>query len=74
VLSAYPHPKRDYTAFEVPLEKSWGSTFSLRVSYVLSRNYGNYYGFSYQEGGGFIPNAGPQFDFLDNYTKNATGL
>jgi hypothetical protein len=74
VLSAYPHPRRDYTALEVTLEKGWGSRFSLLASYVLSRTYGNYYGFYLQELGASAPNASPQFDYLDLYNGNATGL
>lgn len=73
-LSAYPHPRREYLAFEVTLEKSWGSTFNLLASYVLSRNYGNFVGLYYQEFSAAIPNAGPQFDYLDMYNKNVTGL
>ena len=74
VLSAYPHPRREYFAFEVALEKSWGSRFSLLASYVLSRNYGNYLGFYLQELGGSAPNGSPQFDFLNMYNGNSTGL
>ena len=73
-LSNYPHPRRDYSAFEVSVEKSWGSTFNLLASYVLSRNYGNWLGLYYQESGVAVPNAGPQFDYLELLSKNATGL
>jgi hypothetical protein len=73
-LAAYPHPRREYLAFEVALEKSWGGRFNLLASYVLSRNYGNYLGFFLQEIGGSAPNGSPQFDFLGLYDGNATGL
>jgi hypothetical protein len=73
-LSDYPHPRRDYAALEVSFEKSWGSSFSLLASYILSRNYGNYLGLYYQEFGAAIPNAGPQFDYLDLLNNHATGL
>jgi hypothetical protein len=74
VLSDYPHPKRDYYAFEMSVEKSWGSNFSILASYVLSRNYGNWLGLYYQEKGLAIPNGSTQFDFLDLVNENATGL
>ena len=74
VLSEYPHPRREYLSLEMTVEKSWGSRFNLLASYVLSRNYGNFLGLYYQERGTFTPNVGGQFDWLDMYTKNATGL
>jgi len=73
-LSDYPHPRREYSALEVSVERSWGSTFSLLASYVLSRNYGNYLGLYYQEFGAAFPNAGPQFDYLALLDNNSTGL
>jgi hypothetical protein len=72
-LSDYPHPRRDYLAFEVAVERSWGRTFNLLASYVLSRNYGNWLGLYYQEDGIAVPNAGPQFDYLALLSRNATG-
>ena len=74
VLGAYPHPIREYTALEVALEKSWGSSFNLLASYVFSRNYGNYLGLYIQDFGAAFPNASAQYDFLDLYNKNASGL
>lgn len=74
VLSDYPHPRREYYALEVSVEKSWGSAFNILASYVLSRNYGNWLGLYTQEKGTTTPNGGPQFDYLDLLDDNATGL
>jgi hypothetical protein len=76
VLGEYPHPKREYSALELSLEKSWGSAFSVLASYVLSRTYGNWLGMYTQKSGtgGGKPNAAPQFDYLDLLDNNATGL
>lgn len=74
VLSDYPYPRREYSALEVSVEKSWGSAINVLASYVLSRNYGNWLGLYYQEDASAVPNGGPQFDYLDLLNKNATGL
>ena len=72
-LGDFPKATREYLALELGFEKSWGEEFNILVSYVLSRNYGNYPGLFGQEAGSGAPNAGPAFDFL-YMTANATGL
>jgi hypothetical protein len=72
-LSDYPRATREYLAFELGVERSWGQDFNFLASYVLSHNYGNYNGLFAQEAGAAIPNAGPACDFLYMLT-NGTGL
>lgn len=73
-LDFTPRPKRDYTALEITLQKGRGGKALVLASYVLSRNYGNYTGIANTDAGpGSIANAGPQFDFAEQY-RNSTGL
>lgn len=44
-LSFLPNVQRDYHALELTLEKFHGQRFNFLVSYVISRNYGNFAGF-----------------------------
>jgi hypothetical protein len=69
-MSAYPKARREYTALEVTTEKFGGRNFNFFVSYVLSRNYGNYTGLG--DYGFAGPNAGSQFDQVEILT-NALG-
>jgi len=71
-LSFLPSPRHDYTALELTLQKFRGETFQFLVSYILSRNYGNYTGV-YSTELEVAGNAGPQFDFPDLIPNN-TGL
>jgi len=43
-LAAFPRPIRRYTALELDAERAVSDRDWIRVSYVLSRNYGNYPG------------------------------
>jgi hypothetical protein len=70
VLSMFPKPRREYLALELTLERSWSSRLNFAVSYVLSRNYGNFDGI-FNNG---TPNVGPEYDFAATYDKNSVGL
>jgi len=73
-LAFTPKPKRDYTALEITLQKARGAEAFILASYVLSRTYGNYTGVANTDASpGNIANAGPQFDFAEQY-RNSTGL
>lgn len=73
-LSAWPKPKREYTALVLTLERRGGEHFNFLASYVLSRNYGNYEGlFDAFSHGGF-PNANVMFDDPSTAEINTTGL
>jgi hypothetical protein len=74
-MDHFPKGKRDYTALELTFKKSGGEKFNYLVSYVLSRNYGNYPGLFNTDGGtGFaLPNANVAFDYPETYV-NSTGL
>jgi hypothetical protein len=52
-MAIFPRARRDYAGLEFSLERSGGPLHFL-VSYVLSRNWGNYSGLYMQEGGGGI--------------------
>jgi len=71
-MAYLPRARRDYAALELTLERS-GGPLTFLVSYVLSRNRGNYTGLfatdALKPGG----NGGPQFDFPEQ-TVNATGV
>jgi hypothetical protein len=69
-LSMFPNPRREYLALELTLEKSWSTKMNVMVSYVLSRNYGNFDGI-YNAGS---PNVGPEYDFVQTYDNNSVGL
>ena len=43
-MSEFPEMKREYTALELTAQTFGGTRYSLRASYVLSKNYGNYRG------------------------------
>ncbi len=44
ILSEWPEPKRNYTALIISIERRLDEHFNFLVSYVLSRDYGNYEG------------------------------
>jgi hypothetical protein len=69
-----PPPKRDYTALEVGLEGD-RPRLAYRVSYVLSRTWGNYTGL-FGSDAGFVPgNPGGNLHFFaPDQAKNSTGL
>ncbi len=73
VLSQFPKAKREYIAFVLTLEKSGPEAFNFLVSYVLSRNYGNYSGLFDSDYHAAAPNLGLSFDILETL-QNATGL
>lgn len=72
-LKEYPKATREYRALEFTLEAAPSESFTLMASYVLSRNRGNWSGIFYQDFRWAMPNATPQFDFVEG-TKNAEGL
>ena len=77
VLSNLPEMKRVYTAIELTLEQYSSTGFNFFMSYVLSRNLGNYDGFSetYDVTGGaaIFPNNTNQFG-LASRMVNSEGL
>ena len=73
-LSDFPKPRREYSALELTIEKFGGRKFNFIVSYVLSRNYGNYNGLADLDYvGTYSPNVGLQFD-LPEQMPNSLGL
>jgi len=78
-LDAYPKASRVYKALEVTLERYDPAGFTFQVSYVLSRNYGNYEGlanatyYSYSVGLERWPNTGLAFS-TPSMMANSTGL
>lgn len=77
VLSMLPKMKREYTALEFTLQRFAPTGFSFLVSYVLSRNWGNYDGLAETAdvtGGAFMfPNNTNQFG-LPSRMVNSEGL
>jgi hypothetical protein len=72
--AAFPKMKRDYTAFELTVQKSGGRKYNILASYVLSRNYGNYAGlFTSDIVPQLFPNANGAFNILEAM-ENSTGL
>jgi hypothetical protein len=73
-LSEYPNLKRNYMALELVFQKVSSDPFNFSVSYVLSRNHGNYEGlFDSETRGRFGPNTTSSFDYPETVV-NATGL
>ena len=72
-LSEYPKMKRDYFALEISLKKISSEPFNYSLSYVLSRDYGNYPGLYNPETMHAGPNTTEFFDFPET-TVNSTGL
>jgi hypothetical protein len=79
-LEEYPRAKREYASLELTLEQNDPTGLSLQVSYVLSRNYGNYEGLSEITFSGWTmggmemwPNGNLGFDSPE-MMKNSTGL
>ena len=60
LLSDFPKATREYKALVVTIEKYFGRNFNFLVSYVLSRNYGNYSGL--YNGVHPIANSNPDFE------------
>lgn len=72
-LSEYPNLKRDYIALELVFQKVSSDPFNFSVSYVLSRNYGNYQGLFDSETGSFGANITSSFEYPE-MVENGTGL
>lgn len=72
-LAYLPRARRDYTALELTLARTGDGPLDYLVSYVLSRNWGNYTGLFATDLLVPGPNGGPQFDFPEE-TVDATGL
>ena len=73
ILSFAPKPVRKYTALVFSFEKPAGENYTLSLSYILSRNYGNYPGLFNPDIEQFNPNATTIFDFAESF-PNSTGL
>jgi hypothetical protein len=59
-----PKPKRDYDAVEFALDRRYSNNWSMRLSYMWSRLFGNYSGLSQgDENGRTSPNVGRLFDY-----------
>ena len=72
-LSEYPNLRRDYMALEVVFQKVSSDPFNFSISYVLSRNYGNYQGLFDSETGSFGANITSSFEYPE-MVENGTGL
>ena len=74
IMKAWDPAKRDYSAFEVTLERTSVDGLNLIATYVLSRNYGNYTGLA-QTDNRFLtfPNNTNQYD-VPELLQNAMGL
>jgi hypothetical protein len=72
-MTGFPKAKHEYTALEISLRKSMVDRYSIFVSYVLSRTYGNYPGLYDQDRDQGYPNYGYMFNHLE-VMENATGL
>jgi hypothetical protein len=60
----FPSAVRDYDAFEIGLDRRMTGHWSARVSYILSRLYGNYSGLAQSDEDGRVsPNVGRNFDY-----------
>jgi hypothetical protein len=65
-FSDFPEMEREYAALELTSRISGGARYNARLSYVLSRNYGNYRGLLGE------PNYSTEFD-LAELMRNSTG-
>jgi hypothetical protein len=74
ILSAWPRPQRDYTALIITIEQRGDERFNFLVSYVLSREYGNYEGLVDAMTHSYTPNQNGTFDDVNASRVNATGL
>ncbi len=72
-LSEYPGSTRDYIALELVFQKVSDDPFNFSMSYVLSRNYGNYQGLFETETGLPGANVTGAFEYPET-TVDATGL
>jgi hypothetical protein len=72
-LSFLPRFKRQYAAFELTLGSFRRTAFPFLLSYILSRNYGNYTGLFATDALVAAPNVGPQGDNIQELW-NGTGL
>jgi hypothetical protein len=73
-LTAFPRPRREYSALELTLERFGGRKFNFIASYVLSRNYGNYTGIADLDSvSTYSPNVGLEFN-LPEQMSNSLGL
>jgi hypothetical protein len=73
LLNLYPKPQRDYRSLQFFLRKSDTGPLSVYVSYVLSKNFGNYPGVSDQDRGYTTANSTSPFD-RPELVPNSTGL
>ncbi len=74
MLSKFPKLKREYTALELTLERFSPSGFNFSISYILSRNKGNYDGLAQTYDGTMVwPNTTNQSALPDRMI-NADGL
>jgi hypothetical protein len=73
-LSAWPRPKRDYSALIISIQRNNAPHFNFVASYVLSRNYGNYGGLFDPVYGSFEPNITLAMDESGDSWKYGDGL
>jgi hypothetical protein len=69
---ALPKPKRTYDSVEVSFDKRMSNNWSMRLSYLWSRLYGNYAGLGQSDEDGRVdPNVGRNYDYpLMMFTGN----
>ncbi len=72
-LSEYPGLSRNYLALELVFQKVSKDPFNFSISYVLSKNYGNYQGLFESETGLPGANVSGAFEYPET-TLDATGL
>ncbi len=72
-LAEFPRMKRDYSALELTYHHTGGDRYNMLISYVLSRNHGNYTGLFGSDVNWPGPNTSPQFD-LPGSLVDGTGL
>jgi hypothetical protein len=74
ILSDWPAPQRRYTALIVTIERHQDARFNFLVSYVLSRDYGNYDGLFDAIYHSEFPNGSSAFYDAASAKQNTTGL
>jgi hypothetical protein len=74
ILSDWPAPQRNYTALILTIERHQDARFNFLVSYVLSRDYGNYDGLFDAIYHSEFPNGSSAFYDAASAKQNTTGL
>lgn len=71
--AVFPVPSRDYTAYELTVNKRFSNNWQLYASYVNAENFGNYGGLFRQDNGQLDPNITSLYD-LPSLLVGAEGL